>query len=291
MNGLLLLNKPEGITSFHAIDLIKKKFKLKKIGHAGTIDSFAGGLLIAGVNEGTKLLPYYLNRDKAYRTIFKLGITTDTHDPKGQTISEFEGILPDIDKIKDTISGFKGEIDQIPPAYSAVKINGKRASDRIRLGEEVTIAPRKVKVYSIELLELNGSYVTLAIECSKGTYIRSLARDLGNLLGCGAFVTNLVRTYVDPFSLNQSVGFNELLDADTLENRLISLHDALPFFAKMPVNQKERDDIVQGRPVEGRSDVSGYNILATFNDKALAILKVEKSDNLILLKPERLFSD
>lgn len=291
MNGLLLLNKPEGITSFKAIDLIKKKFRLKKIGHAGTIDSFAGGLLIVGINEGTKLLHYYLDRDKAYEAVFRLGTATDTHDPNGQVVLEYEGVLPGINDIRKALSGFVGIIEQVPPAYSAVKVNGKRASDRVRNGESVNLSPKKVKIYDIEPMELKEPFITLRINCSKGTYIRSLARDLGNLLGCGATVTSLVRTSVAPFSLENAIKLEDILRDGALAGKIIPLSDALPFFPKIFINEEEREDILKGRPVPLKTAISGSNAVAVYKNKMLAVLNVEEAAEGRFIKPDRVIFD
>jgi tRNA pseudouridine55 synthase len=291
MHGILLVNKPSNITSFAVIDKIKKKFKLKKIGHSGTLDSFATGLLLIGINEATKILQYYMELEKEYEASFHLGITTDTCDITGIKTSEYSGVLPELVDIENALKDFIGNIVQIPPHYSAIKVNGKRASDWIREGINVDLKPRQVTIKNIEILSYNKPILTLRILCSKGTYIRALARDLGEKLGCGAYVSFLKRTKLGKFTVEQALEFDELLSKKSLNDNIIPLCDALPFFQKVILTPEEVQDIYHGRSIQKEISAYGLNYLGVYKNKAIAILKLENFKGRVCLKPERVFFD
>jgi tRNA pseudouridine55 synthase len=291
MHGILLINKPSNITSFAVIDKIKKKFKLKKIGHSGTLDSFATGLLLIGINEATKILQYYMELEKEYEASFHLGITTDTCDITGIKTSEYSGVLPELVDIENALKDFIGNIVQIPPHYSAIKVNGKRASDWIRKGINVDLKPRQVTIKNIEILSYNKPILTLRILCSKGTYIRALARDLGEKLGCGAYVSFLKRTKLGKFTVEQALEFDELLSKKSLNDNIIPLCDALPFFQKVILTPEEVQDIYHGRSIQKEISAYGLNYLGVYKNKAIAILKLENFKGRVCLKPERVFFD
>ncbi len=291
MHGILLINKPSNITSFAVIDKIKKQFKLKKIGHSGTLDSFATGLLIVGINEGTKILQYYMELEKEYETSFHLGITTDTYDITGNKTTEHNGVLPELIDIESVLKDFIGNIEQIPPDYSAVKVNGKRASDWVRKGINVNLKPRKVNIKNIEILSYNKPLLILRILCSKGTYIRAIARDLGEKLGCGAYVSSLKRTKMGSFTLSQALELDELLSKKSLNDYIIPLCDSLPFFQKVILTPQEVQDILHGRSIIKEMSAYGLNYLGVFKNKAIAILKLENFKGRVSLKPERILFD
>jgi tRNA pseudouridine55 synthase len=195
---MVLLNKLPGVTSFQALYPLKRQFG-PAIGHTGTLDQFAQGLLVVLTGKFTKFTPFFTEFDKVYEADFTFGRETTTLDPEGETLSE--GALPDNGTILSLVDAFVGTQDQVPPQYSAVHIDGKRAYQRVRDGETPEIAPRRITVYALEVLSWSAPVLTLRVHCSKGTYIRSLARDWGRLAGCGAFVSRLVRHRVGPFSL------------------------------------------------------------------------------------------
>lgn len=291
MNGILLLDKPVNITSFNAVDKIKKLFRLKKIGHAGTLDYFAHGLLIVGINEGTKILQYYTELDKEYVAVFHLGVSTDTYDINGKKIYEYQSSLPDLERIKKELNTFIGEIEQIPPDYSAVKIDGIRASDRKRKGMSVDLRPKKVFIKKIEIIDYIEPLLTLRISCSKGTYIRAIARDLGEKLGCGAYVSSLIRDRVGDFNLNDSVSLDILLKEKILEKFLIPLYDALPFFKKISLTSQEVDNIYRGKIIQKDITANTTEFLGVYKNRAVAILKLENFKGKMCLKPERVLFD
>jgi len=214
VNGLLVIDKPSGITSRDAVNRAQQWFPRRtKTGHTGTLDPLATGVLVVCLGSATRLAAYVQDMDKDYRTRIMLGARSDTDDADG-TIAPAAAAGPiDETTVRESVAGFVGEIAQSPPAYSAVKIDGKRAHDLARRGGQIEIAPRNVKIYSIEILGYRWPELELEIHCGKGTYIRSLARDLGEKLGCGAYVTQLRRTRVGPFLVESGVSLDESVAA------------------------------------------------------------------------------
>ncbi|MGQ9841978.1 MAG: tRNA pseudouridine(55) synthase TruB [Spirochaetota bacterium] len=211
---VLLIDKPMGYTSFNCIYSIRKILKVKKCGHAGTLDKFASGLLIVCLGWTTRLVPFFIGMDKRYIATIQLGVATDTHDSDGQVIakSNAQCTLEDIESCIQTY--FTGKIMQTPPDYSAIKINGKRSSDRVRKGELVAIAPRPVYIHEITVLDYDAkrSQLTLDITCSKGTYIRALARDMGLRLHSLAHVIALRRIAIGNFSIADAITMEECVE-------------------------------------------------------------------------------
>jgi len=211
-NAVLLIHKPEGLTSFETVARVRKLIQIKKVGHSGTLDKFASGLLILCTGWATKLTRFFLESNKEYIAVVQLGITTDTGDGEGEIIEKksFEGITAE--DFSAAAGHFKGEQMQLPPRYSALKVKGSRASDRARNGELVELERRRIFIYAIESLESDPGLgrFTIKVRCSKGTYIRSLARDIGERLGTGAYLAGLVRTQSGIFPLEQAVTLEEL---------------------------------------------------------------------------------
>ncbi len=207
---ILLVNKPTGISSAQVGNLLKKALNVKKIGHAGTLDKEASGLLIFGLNKGTKKLFLFQKLPKTYKVKIKLGTKTDTDDLSGETIEEkpVEGI--NRSKLEKTLKEFLGQKPQIPPLYSAVKLKGKPAYKLARKGERPQLKPKTVELFSAEIIEFKFPYLTLILKTSKGFYVRSLVRDLGEKLGCGATVAVLIRTQIGPYSLSQAKTISEI---------------------------------------------------------------------------------
>ena len=220
MTGILLINKPYGITSHSVVSRVRRILNTRKVGHAGTLDPIATGVLVVLVGRATKLSDILLSETKRYEAEFELGKTTDTYDITGRIISECDCVVTD-DEIDKAISGFVGEIEQLPPIYSAIKKDGKKLYEYARAGEDVEIKPRRVNVFDIKR---QGN--TLDITCSKGTYIRSLIHDLGQKLGCGACMTALKRIASGQFELSDSCTLEELED-EGFEKFALSIDDVL----------------------------------------------------------------
>jgi tRNA pseudouridine55 synthase len=211
-NCFVLINKESGWTSFDVVAKLRSIFKTKKIGHAGTLDPLATGLLICAVGKYTKLIPYVQNLPKEYRATFKLGATTITDDSEGdeENIQSTEHLTKQ--EIINTVSNFIGHISQVPPQYSAIHINGKRSYALARQGKFVTIPARNVIVNSITIHNISTDIVDLTINCEKGTYIRSIARDIGNQLNVGGYMKSLVRTSIGSYKATDSFSINELIE-------------------------------------------------------------------------------
>ncbi len=197
MNGVLVIDKPTGVTSAQALEQVRRKLKIRRAGHGGTLDPIATGVLPILLGEATKLAEYLLADDKEYEVEARLGVETDTLDRAGQVVAMREVHITR----EQVVAARSGEQDQVPPMYSAIKHAGVELYKRARRGEEVERAPRRVRIDRLELLALDGARMTLAIACTKGTYVRSLVADLGRDLGCGAHVAELRRTRSGPFDL------------------------------------------------------------------------------------------
>lgn len=209
-NNLLLINKERGITSFQEINRIKKELKISKNGHAGTLDKDAEGLLLVCTGKATKLLKFLVGLDKTYVAQIHLGIQTTTDDAEGDICAKNETSIFSLDVIKQHLENYKGKILQRPPNYSAVHVNGKRAYQIAKGGEVPEIKEREVTIYDIKILDFTSPILTLEISCSSGTYIRSLARDIGIDTGYFAHICALKRTKVGNFSLEDAFSFNDI---------------------------------------------------------------------------------
>jgi tRNA pseudouridine55 synthase len=208
--NILLINKPVGISSAQVGNRIKKILNIQKVGHAGTLDKEASGLLIFGLNKGTKKLFLFQRLPKTYQVKIKLGIKTDTDDLSGEIIEEKRVEDMTRSKVEKTLKEFLGKKPQIPPIYSAVKLQGKPAYKLSREGEKIELKPKLVELFSFEILEFKLPYLTLILKTSKGFYVRSLVRDLGEKLGCGATVAALIRTRIGPYSLSHAKTLSEI---------------------------------------------------------------------------------
>lgn len=223
MDGILLINKPIGITSRDVVNMLTKKFGTKKIGHTGTLDPFASGVLIVTINKGTKISSYIEDLEKEYVAELVLGISTDTLDLDGEVIAKKDVTLPlDKEKILNTISHYIGTIKQVPPMYSAIKVNGEPLYKKARRGEVVERKEREVCISNIDLLSITNERLILNVNCSKGTYIRTLGVDIADELGYGGHLSMLTRTRVGKYTLDMCKTIDEIKDSD-----VISISDAL----------------------------------------------------------------
>lgn len=227
VNGWLILDKPVGMTSTQAVSRLKYLFNAKKAGHAGTLDPLASGILPVAFGEATKTVPFVQDGEKAYRFTVTWGAETDTDDSDGKVVRTSE-MRPAPDSVEALLPNFIGTIMQTPPAYSAIKINGERAYDMARDGEVVEIAPRPVTIHALDLVSSDETSSVIEARCGKGTYVRAIARDLGRLLGCFGHVTALRRTRVGPFTEEDAVPLEELLQApETVGEELLSVEAGL----------------------------------------------------------------
>lgn len=221
MNGLLLLDKPAGISSAGLVNAVKRLLpRGTKIGHAGTLDPFATGLLILLLGKATKRCEELMNHSKQYEATIRLGARTETDDPESAPELTAGAVPPDIQVVTEALKRFIGNIDQLPPVYSALKINGKRACDRVRAGQTVAMKTRKVRVNDVSLLTYAWPDLKVRIDCGRGTYIRAIARDLGDALGVGGYLTELRRTRSGDFRVENALQLDSLR-AGEIEGHLI----------------------------------------------------------------------
>jgi tRNA pseudouridine55 synthase len=243
-SGILLVDKPGGITSHDVVSRVRKLAGTRKVGHAGTLDPMATGLLILGIDSSTRLLTYLVGLDKEYLATIRLGFATTTDDAEGEAIGEpvdASGITTDA--ISAAIRPLTGVISQIPSSVSAIKVDGKRSYDRVRAGEEFTLAAREVTVQAFEVLETRPGEVDVRVECSSGTYIRALARDLGAALGVGGHLTSLRRTRIGPFSVSAAGALGDSLMLGLLTPASV----AERLFDSVQLTEAERIELQQGK--------------------------------------------
>lgn len=252
MNGLINLYKPTMMSSARAVSAVKRILGEKRVGHMGTLDPMAEGVLVIGVGKSARLFDYMTNRRKSYIAKFKFGYATDTLDALG-TVTETTRDIPSIDAVLGAMTSLVGEIEQIPPEYSAKHVSGRRAYDLARGGETVELKPCKVRIYGAELIcQPSMDEAVFSIECSSGTYIRSICRDVAKMCGSLATLTYLQRTSSGRFSVRDSI----TLDALELrrEQALISAEDALADMPAFEVEECKYDDLMHGRKIDCELD-------------------------------------
>lgn len=232
LSGMLLLDKPFGITSFKAAHKIKKTLNVKKTGHCGTLDPAATGLLLILVGSATKLQDNFMKKDKVYSTSISLGIVTDTGDMEGKVIKECEYRHIKPCEIKKVLKMFEGEIEQIPPMFSALKYKGKKLYELARKGIEVERNPRKVIIKKIDFVAYKKGILKIEVACSSGTYIRTLAQDIGNKLGCGATVKELRRKKIGNFNVKKALKEKYFNDVKKIKSKIITYEKLLKIIEK-----------------------------------------------------------
>ena len=231
VDGLLIVDKPEGITSLEVVREVKRRLGVKKAGHIGTLDPFATGVLPIVINEGTKLVPFIGEEPKEYEAVMKMGEETTTDDLTGKVTSSKPWEQVSLEMIHTAFWSFLGKIQQIPPMYSAIKMNGKPLYQLARKGIEVERKEREVEIFDIHIEEVHAPEVRFRVSCSKGTYIRALAKDIGRKIGCGAHLLQLRRVRSGPFALEKAISWERLKNLSKAENLfpwLVSLKEALP---------------------------------------------------------------
>jgi tRNA pseudouridine55 synthase len=293
ISGLLLIDKPGGITSFAVVRRVRKALKVKKVGHLGTLDPFATGLLPLALGEATKLAQFLLDEPKTYLATLKLGVETDTQDLTGQVTGESD-CLPSLEDVHRIAGSFVGEIDQVPPMYSAVHHQGERLYKLARRGEAVEAAPRKVVIHHLEIKDMALPQLTLRVECSKGTYIRTLAHDLGRALGCGAHLVGLTRLAVGPFRLEEALALDEIeqtSDPELLHRRLIPLARCLPGLKAVRVDGFQARRLAQGQtlPWPEPDPAAGEKVRVVAEGDLVAVATVRGQGASQVLAPVRVF--
>lgn len=230
MEGVLLVDKPQGLTSHDVVYRLRRKLSMKKIGHAGTLDPMATGLLVMLIGKATRISQYLMSVDKAYEGEATLGIVTDSQDAEGEVMETRP--VPELTeaKVREVMKTFMGDQYQTPPMHSAIKVDGVKLYHLARKGEEVEREPRFIRVTAFDLLTFNPPKLTFDLHCTKGTYVRTIAHDLGNKLGCGAHLSALRRTMSGQFTIKQCITLDEIeaMTLPDIEKRLIPIHEAAP---------------------------------------------------------------
>jgi len=247
MNGVLVLDKPKGITSHKAVSEVNKIIKAKRAGHTGTLDPFATGVLPICFDQATKIIPYMKNDFKKYEAVIHIGISTDTLDNTGKVLEERDPGIFNKNVIIDAFSKYKGKIKQIPPMFSAIKKDGVRLYELARRGVEVERTPREVTINKIELVEFDSPFIRFKVECSRGTYIRVLAEDISNDLGCGGHLTELRRIESDGFNIDKALTIEDIKNGHI---ELTSLKDVLSHMTEIRVSSDLASQIRQGKQIK-----------------------------------------
>ena len=252
MGGILLVNKPANITSHDVVVEVRKQFRIRKVGHAGTLDPFATGLLILCLGEATRIVKYFVNCDKEYVAVMKLGESTDTQDSTGRVLGKREIPALSKDDISETFARFVGEISQVPPMFSARKVRGKRLYELARKGKTVERAARSVRIDELEILDITLPYIRFRVVCSKGTYVRTLAHDIGDLMGCGALLSALERIRIGPFASKDAVSLEQLAQMVRQSDKtrfLMPIDEALAFLPAVEVGEAASALLVHGTQI------------------------------------------
>ena len=296
INGWVVLDKPIGMTSTQAVGKVRWLFQAQKAGHAGTLDPLATGILPIALGEATKTVPYAVDGQKAYRFTVRWGVETDTDDAEGQVVARSD-LRPARAAIEALLPSFLGEILQTPPAFSAIKIDGQRAYDLARQGEEVKLEARPVQIDRLELVEMPATDTSVfEAECGRGTYVRAIARDIGRALGCLGHVTALRRTRVGPFEEAQAVTLDELEEAAKqddggveIKSLLRPVESALAELLEINVSQSDAARLARGQPVllRGRdAPVMSGEAFALSKGTLIALCEIERGE----LRPLRVFN-
>jgi tRNA pseudouridine55 synthase len=267
MDGVLAIDKPAGLTSHEVVLQVRRFLKIKKIGHTGTLDPYATGVLVLCIGKATRIVEFLVESTKEYRVTMKLGVTTDTQDLTGRVLCE-KPVMVSEEELREQIQSFVGEINQIPPMFSAIKIKGQRLYELARQGQEIERPPRKVIIYGIQILEVRFPFVSFQVICSQGTYIRTLVSDLGERLKCGACVWELRRTRVGCFRLDEAIPFETLrsLSPELIAERyLISIDKALATLPALYFDEKTSRLLARGTFVKLDRSKGFLNLLPSLS--------------------------
>ncbi|MCL0028734.1 tRNA pseudouridine(55) synthase TruB [Dehalococcoidia bacterium] len=294
-DGIISVDKPHGVTSMDVVRRIKRASGIKRIGHGGTLDPIATGVIPICVGQATRMMEYVIDSSKEYSGVVQLGVTTDTYDSEGEVTQTTECARMGPGQVETALELFRGQINQVPPMYSALKKDGKRLYELARQGIEVQRDPRPVNVYDIELADWTPPLATVHVHCGRGFYMRSLAHDLGQALGCGGHLQRLIRERSGPFKLQEAVSLQELEVAFSNGTWTSHLHSPDAVLVNMPAiiaGRQSQELIRNGRPIPvGTSDLGSSEIdrcrAYTADGRFIAIMRFDAP--LQQWKPEKVF--
>lgn len=282
VSGVLVIDKPVGMTSHDVVQIVRKGTQIRRAGHTGTLDPRASGVLVVLIGPAVRLSEYVSASDKRYQATIRLGSSTDTYDSEGTITRSSPSVSVAEDQFLTALDNFVGEIEQVPPPYSAVKVKGKKAYELSRKGEEVELEPRRINVYSLELLEWAPPEAVVDVYCSSGTYVRSLAHDLGQELGCGAHLVGLRRTKSGRFTLRDAVPLRRLREAFTAGNWYKYLIPAAEALSDWPMVELDPDQVELVRHghriamVPGESDESDWARAVSMQGDLVALMEADR---------------
>ena len=280
INGFVVIDKPAGITSHDVVSRVRRILGTRKVGHTGTLDPFATGVLPVAVNDGTKAIPFLDEGVKCYEAVMQLGVATDTLDMTGSVIRERDWVAVTREKVESVLKQFTGHLCQIPPMYSAIKQAGQPLYKLARQGQVVERAAREIDIHSLELLSFVPPFVSFKVACSRGTYVRTLADDMGELLGCGGALKELRRTASGPFEISSSVSLERLEDAvrlGTLATLTVNPYVALSHLPDIPLNDSGLALVRHGRSPEW----PGPNVPVPMETNDGALVRLSQNGTLI----------
>jgi tRNA pseudouridine55 synthase len=302
MNGIINVLKPPGMTSHDVVAFMRKVLNTKKIGHTGTLDPEAAGVLPICIGKATKVVQYITDKQKRYRANIKFGVVTDTYDSYGKVINETGQVSIDQNMLEETLKRFTGAINQRPPIYSALKVKGKKLYEYAREGKEVEIEERPVNIYELKLVGMEAAdEATIDIQCSKGTYIRTLCYDIGEALGCGAYMSQLVRLESSPFTIEDSNTLEEIKSA-AVENRLDDIIRDVEIVFKdyktITIKPSALSSIMNGNPLFEQGVHKGFEKLSTDDNASIygesgfigiGVVRYEEAGQRLYIKVKNIF--
>ena len=275
MNGIVIIDKPAGWTSQDVVSKLRGVLHTKRIGHGGTLDPMATGVLPVFVGRATRGVEFFEHAEKTYEAVLRLGVTTDTEDITGNVLEEKEASVTRAE-LEQALENFRGEISQIPPMYSALKINGQKLCDLARKGKEVERKPRTIQIYELECLSFSGNQAHLRVRCSKGTYIRTLCKDIGQALGCGGCMESLRRTVAGAYSIEKAIPLKELVESAEPESYLLPVDSMFTRYPAVTLTKKQETRCRNGNPFSVSLDAGTYRAYGETGE-FLMLAKVEEN--------------
>ncbi len=273
MNGIVIIDKPQGWTSQDVTARLRRVFNTRRIGHGGTLDPMATGVLPVFVGRATRGVEFFEHAEKTYETVLRLGLTTDTEDISGTVLTEQEASVTET-QLEKVLEQFRGEILQVPPMYSALKINGQKLVDLARKGKEVERKPRPITIHELTLLGMEETGIRLRVRCSKGTYIRTLCKDIGEALGCGGCMAQLRRVQAGEYTIEEAVPLLELLEMAQPEQVLRSVDSMFRNYPEVTLSEKQKQRCLHGNSFSVKLEAGTYRAYGPQGD-FLMLAKVE----------------